>query len=163
VTRFVGFLKQNAIALAALFIALGGTSYAAVAIPKNSVGSEQLRKGAVTSTKIHTGAITPGKLSGKSFGGRILAFAEIENNGVVAASDPQGIKTKDWNASTGGAVVFPRQIPSDCYPLAAAASTFSPTVGGPPASVGAAVQNSTLVAVAVNDPVPVTLTIICPD
>ncbi len=71
-TRIVGYLKHNAIAIAALFIALGGTSYAAVAIPKDSVGSPQLRKGAVTSSKIHSGAITPGKLSSRSFGGRIL-------------------------------------------------------------------------------------------
>jgi hypothetical protein len=161
VTRIVRYLKQNAIAVVALFIALGGTSYAAVAIPKNSVGSTQLRKGAVSSSKIRSGAITPGKLASKSFGGRIFAFAEIENNGSVAVSDPKGIKTNDWNANAGGAVIFPRHIPSGCYPLTSAASTFSPTVGGPPASVGAAIQNSTLVAIAVNDPVPVTLAIIC--
>ncbi len=80
-TRTLGFLKHNAIALAALFVALGGTSYAAIAIPKNSVGSRQLRNGAVTASKIHSGAITPGKLSSKSFGGRILYFAEIDHNG----------------------------------------------------------------------------------
>jgi hypothetical protein len=160
VTRIVGYLKQNAIALAALFIALGGTSYAAVAIPKNSVGPSQLRKGAVTSSKIHSGAITPGKLSGKSFGGRILYFAEIEDNGVVAASDPKGVKTDAWNASTGGGVILPRPIPDGCFPLASAASTFAPVANQAP-SVGVAIQNSRLVAVAVNSPVPVTLAIIC--
>ncbi len=36
----------------ALFVALGGASYAAVKIPKNSVGNTQLRKDAVTSTKV---------------------------------------------------------------------------------------------------------------
>ena len=160
-TRITGFLRHNAIALAALFVALGGTSYAAVAIPKDSVGSRQLRRGAVTSIKIHSGSITPGKLSSKSFGGRIFEFAEIANNGAVLASAPTGVKTVEWNASTGGGVVFPRRIPGDCYPLAGAASTFSPTVGGPPASVGAAVQSPTVVAVAVDDPVPVTLAILC--
>jgi len=160
VTRIVGFLKQNAIALAALFIALGGTSYAAVAIPKNSVGSPQLRKSAVTSTKIHSGAITAGKLSGKSFGGRILYLAEIGNNGAVEMSDPKGVKTENWNPTSGGGVIFPRAIPKGCFPLAGAASPVGPSVGQPP-SVGAGIQNGTLVAVSTNSPVPITLAVIC--
>jgi hypothetical protein len=41
-----------AVALLALFVALGGTGYAVSKLPANSVGSEQLRKNAVTSTKV---------------------------------------------------------------------------------------------------------------
>jgi hypothetical protein len=40
------------VALVALFVALGGTSYAAVALPRNSVGSVQIKNRAVTQTKI---------------------------------------------------------------------------------------------------------------
>jgi hypothetical protein len=160
VNRLIIYLKHNALGAVALFVALGGTSYAAVAIPKDSVGTRQLRKGAVSTSKIHSGAITPGKLSGQSFGGRIVDFAEIEDNGVVVASDPKGVKTEAWSADTGGGVIFPRAIPKGCFPLAGAASTFTPAIGGAPA-VGAALQNSTLVAVAVNSPVPVTLAIVC--
>lgn len=40
------------ISLIALFVALGGTTYAATSLPRNSVGSKQLRKGAVTPTKV---------------------------------------------------------------------------------------------------------------
>jgi hypothetical protein len=40
------------VALVALFVALGGTGYAALSLPKNSVGSAQLQKGAVTSNKV---------------------------------------------------------------------------------------------------------------
>jgi hypothetical protein len=36
----------------ALFIALGGGAYAAVKLPKNSVGSAQIKKNAVSSTKV---------------------------------------------------------------------------------------------------------------
>lgn len=43
----------NVVATIALFIALGGASYAAVQIPRNSVGREQLRDGAVTKKKIN--------------------------------------------------------------------------------------------------------------
>jgi hypothetical protein len=45
------------IALIALFVALGGTTYAATSLPKNSVGTAQLRKGAVTKKKISTKTI----------------------------------------------------------------------------------------------------------
>lgn len=42
----------NVVATLALFIALGGSSYAAIKLPKNSVGASQLKTGAV-----HTGEI----------------------------------------------------------------------------------------------------------
>jgi hypothetical protein len=49
--------------LIALFVALGGTSYAATRLPSNSVGSRQIQAGAVTAAKIRDGAITAEKLS----------------------------------------------------------------------------------------------------
>jgi hypothetical protein len=51
-------LKANAIAYAALFVALGGTSYAAVKLPAGSVGTKELRRDAVTKTRIHRDAVT---------------------------------------------------------------------------------------------------------
>jgi hypothetical protein len=42
----------NVIATVALFVALGGSSYAAFALPKNSVGSRQLKSHAVTPKKV---------------------------------------------------------------------------------------------------------------
>jgi hypothetical protein len=47
----------NVIATIALFAALGGTSYAALKLPKNSVGSKQIRKNAVTSAKVKAGSL----------------------------------------------------------------------------------------------------------
>lgn len=41
------------ISVIALFVALGGTTYAATSLPKNSVGTAQLKRGAVTKTKIN--------------------------------------------------------------------------------------------------------------
>jgi hypothetical protein len=46
----------NVIATLALFIALGGASYAAIKLPKNSVGAKQLKKGAVTPAKLSKAA-----------------------------------------------------------------------------------------------------------
>lgn len=40
------------VALIALFVALGGTGYAALKLPKNSVGTKQLKKNAVNSSKV---------------------------------------------------------------------------------------------------------------
>lgn len=45
------------IALIALFVALGGTTYAATSLPRNSVGTAQLKRGAVTRNKISTKTI----------------------------------------------------------------------------------------------------------
>jgi hypothetical protein len=43
--------------LVALFVALGGTTYAATSLPRNSVGTVQLKDRAVTKTKISKTAI----------------------------------------------------------------------------------------------------------
>ena len=50
------------VAMVALFIALGGAGYAAVSIPRNSVGTSQLRNFAVTPVKIQNNAIKTNKL-----------------------------------------------------------------------------------------------------
>lgn len=47
----------NVASSVALFLALGGVSYAAVALPKNSVGSAQLKKNAVTAAKVKNGSL----------------------------------------------------------------------------------------------------------
>ena len=47
----------NVTSVLALFVALGGTSYAAVALSKGSVKSKHLAKGAVTSKKVKDGSL----------------------------------------------------------------------------------------------------------
>ena len=47
----------NVVSLMALFVALSGGAYA-LTVPRNSVGSEQLKRGAVTRSKIRKGAVT---------------------------------------------------------------------------------------------------------
>jgi hypothetical protein len=64
--RVVSYLKRHHIGLLALFIALGGTSYAAVNLPRNSVGNVQLRKGAVTNSKLSRGVQARLKKAGKA-------------------------------------------------------------------------------------------------
>jgi hypothetical protein len=66
---FLRFLRGNTIALLALFIALGGTTYAATALPKNSVGTKQLKKNAVTAAKIKKGAVANAKIGANAVTG----------------------------------------------------------------------------------------------
>jgi hypothetical protein len=46
------------VACLALGIALGGTSYAAITLPRNSVGTKQLKKNAVTGPKVKNNSLT---------------------------------------------------------------------------------------------------------
>jgi hypothetical protein len=51
----LGYLRRHHIGLIALFVALGGTTYAATQLPSNSVGTAQIRPGAVTPAKLAPG------------------------------------------------------------------------------------------------------------
>lgn len=48
----INHLRRNAVAFLALFVALGGTSYAVSRLPANSVDTPQLVNGAVTAPKL---------------------------------------------------------------------------------------------------------------
>jgi hypothetical protein len=62
----------------ALLVALGGTSYAAFALPKNSVGTKQLKRGAVTGAKLAGGAVTAAKI-----GHGAVTAAKLNVSGVT--------------------------------------------------------------------------------
>ncbi len=56
----------NVMSVIAVFIALGGASYAAIKLPKNSVGTKQLKGGAVTLKKIKKNAVNSAKVRNHS-------------------------------------------------------------------------------------------------
>lgn len=60
----------TAIACIALFVALGGTGYAAIVLPQNSVGTKQLKPGAVTSQDIRDNTIRSGDVRNNTLLGR---------------------------------------------------------------------------------------------
>jgi hypothetical protein len=82
---FLRFLRANVIGLLALFIALGGTTYAATALPANSVGTKQLKKGAVTKAKINKKTI-------KQLKGNIGPAGPAGPTGPTGPQGPQGIQ-----------------------------------------------------------------------
>ena len=73
--RILDSLRANIVAYAALFLALGGTSMAALEIPRGSVGTAQLKNGAVT----------PVKLNSALLGGYVRAWAYVSDTGRVYA------------------------------------------------------------------------------
>ena len=67
VTRHLSY--SNVMATLGVFIALGGASYAAVALPANSVATKQLRKNAVTSAKVKDGSLRRGDFASDALQG----------------------------------------------------------------------------------------------
>jgi hypothetical protein len=62
--RFIDRLSYaNVTATLALFIALGGSSYAALSLPRNSVGTQQIRPGAVRSADVKNRSLQTADLS----------------------------------------------------------------------------------------------------
>jgi hypothetical protein len=77
----------NVVATLALVLALGGVSYAATKLPKNSVGAKQLRKNAVTSAKVKNQTLTGKDINLKKLGTVPSAkTAETATSASVAGS-----------------------------------------------------------------------------
>ncbi len=91
------YVRSNHLGLLAIFIALGGTSYAAVKLPKNSVGAKQIKKNAVTGTKVKNGSL----LSADFKAGQLPA-GQNGAPGSQGAQGPQGPAGKDGAAGKDG-------------------------------------------------------------
>ena len=68
------------VACIALTVALGGTSYAALTLPRNSVGTKQLKKNAVTTLKVKNNAITSPKVKNDA-----ITSPKVKNNAITGA------------------------------------------------------------------------------
>jgi hypothetical protein len=84
--RRIRLTYANVLASVALFVALGGSSYAAVALPKNSVGAAQLQTKAVTGAKLRSNVVTGAKVKDGS-----LMAADFKAGQLPAGSQgPKG-------------------------------------------------------------------------
>jgi hypothetical protein len=78
-------LRRNAVAYLALFVAMGGTSYAAVKLPANSVKAKQIAAGAVRSSEVKDGSLKSG-----DFGAGQLAAGPTGPPGAPGAPGTPG-------------------------------------------------------------------------
>jgi hypothetical protein len=94
------------IAVIALFAALGGTAYAGFAVPKNSVGSPQLKKNAVTTKKIKNGAVTAAKINsaGLTVPNAVHANSADTATSAASAANATHAATADTATSAGNGV-----------------------------------------------------------
>jgi len=93
-SKTLSYISHHTIAILALvcsLLALAGASYAAITLPKNSVGNAQIKRGAVA----------PPKFS-KQIGGYVRMYAVVNAKGQLQYSAPQA-KLANWgDSSTGG-------------------------------------------------------------
>jgi hypothetical protein len=83
----IRFVQRHGIALLALFIALGGTAYAAGVIPANSIGPKQLKKNAVTRPKIKANAVNGAKIANDSVTGADILESSLTKVGAAVHAD----------------------------------------------------------------------------
>jgi hypothetical protein len=74
------------VACVALFVALGGTSYAAITLPANSVGTEQIKKSAVTGAKVKNATLTGAKIASATLTGAKIADATLTGAKIADAT-----------------------------------------------------------------------------
>ncbi len=89
---FGGSPYANVTATLALVAALGGTAYAATALPNNSVGTKQIKKEAVTGPKIAAGAVTSKQVKTESLKASDFAKGQIPP-GPEGKQGPEGSQT----------------------------------------------------------------------
>lgn len=101
--RVLGFIRGNAIGLIALFVALGGTTYAATALPRNSVGSSQVINGSLKKADLSGKAVsalkgnkgtkgTPGPQGARGATGLAGARGLKGASGASGPTGPQGVQ-----------------------------------------------------------------------
>jgi hypothetical protein len=92
------------VACVALLVSLGGTSIAAVSqIPRNSVGTPQLRNGAVTNAKLRGNAVTSAKVQNRSLFRVDFAVGQLPA-GPTGQQGPKGDKGDKGDPGPAGVI-----------------------------------------------------------
>jgi hypothetical protein len=123
----------NVIACTALFVALGGTGYAAISLPKGSVGARQLKQGSIGSSKIKDRSLravdlAPGLLAA---GASSLAGAPGPT-GPTGPTGPAG--ANGTNGTNGAAGPFPDVFPTG-KTMRGVWGMFSPSISSVESSI----------------------------
>lgn len=113
------------VALLALVLAVGGTSYAAVKLPAKSVGTPQLKNKAVTAPKLKNGAVTGAKLQAGAVNGKTLADGSVTAAHVATESLTGG----QINEGTLGTVPSAASAPVQGLTYTSANGSIEPHTG----------------------------------
>jgi hypothetical protein len=76
----------NVMATVAVFIALGGASYAALKVPKHSVGTKQLKKHSVGEKNLKQNSVGPKSLQGNAVGPDNLNVDAVSTRNIINGS-----------------------------------------------------------------------------
>ena len=149
-SRVINHFRSNVVAYVALFVALGGTSYAAVNLPKGSVGNRQLKNHSISPIKFERGSIA----------GYVRDWAEVDPNGQLVASRPSA-HLVGWTQA-GGIVNWGDAIPKGC--IATASTDVIPPVSSAGVTVlwGATPGPYVGAQVRLSAPTEVSVAVICP-
>jgi hypothetical protein len=100
--RILSHLKSNLVAYLALFVALGGSSYAAVRLTPGSVRTRALAQGAVTHTKLATNSVSSANVANRSLTKADFKAGTLRGDrGDTGATGPAG---RDGGAHIGAQV-----------------------------------------------------------
>jgi hypothetical protein len=103
----------NVVSSIALFVALGGTSYA-LTLPRNSVGSAQIRSKAVGSSEIRAGAVSSSDVRNRSLGVQDLSLRA--RSSLRGATGPRGTVGPQGPAGPSG-VTYRAAVPANGIPV----------------------------------------------
>jgi hypothetical protein len=114
------------VACIALAVALGGTSYAAIKLPRNSVGAKQLQKNAVVATKLSERSVGPRKLQNNA-----VTTRTVKDNQLTGAKIVESTLEKVPSASSADTAANANTVGG--YMVRRFATAVAP--GGPEATV----------------------------
>jgi len=95
------------VACIALIVALGGTGYAAIKLPRNSVGNKQLRSNAVTSAKVRNGTLTAKDFTSSALKRGPRGPVGPKGDSAPGAIPRAGFASRDPIAGGGAAAAIP--------------------------------------------------------
>ena len=104
--RVGNHLRSNVVAYLALFVALGGSAYAAVKLEKNSVKSKNIAPGQVKNSDLGDSAVTSPKVADGSLESKDFAAGQLPS-GEQGPQGPQGQQGQQGAAGPAGPAGHP--------------------------------------------------------
>jgi hypothetical protein len=126
--RILSHLTSNLVAYLALFVALGGSSYAAVQLTPGSVRTRALARGAVTHRKLAADSVTTANVADRSLTRADFKLGALSGPGRGGSNGSRGPAGPPGRA--GGAVIGARASSMGSVVARQGASTAVPLSGG---------------------------------